>query len=341
MTIPVVPQTQNVIVQARYGASKDVLELAQGVPVLPPGAGEVQVRVAASSINPIDWHMIEGNRRLMTRRHFPYVPLFDLSGTVTAIGPGVTSFGVGDRVYADNEIHGGGGAQYVNVAQDLLALVPTGMSFTEAAAIPLAAQTALTCLDQGGVTTGSRVAVVGASGGVGHFAVQMAHAAGAFVVGVTSARNRNAVLGFGADEVIDRHETDLSKTYGADSFDVVIDTVGGRHQWLLARRVLRPGGRFVTISRDEDGVVTPAAIVRLLSTITARRIRGSGASGIKYVPVFLKASRPLLERVTALVENGRVAPTVARTLPLTLKGIQNGIEESRAGRTVGKLVLER
>ncbi|MFC4852970.1 NAD(P)-dependent alcohol dehydrogenase [Actinophytocola glycyrrhizae] len=341
MTTDSAARTQHAIVQTRYGDVRDVLALATDVPVTPPVAHEVQVHVRASSLNPIDWHMIEGNRRLITRRRFPFTPMFDLAGVVTAVGSAVTAFTVGDRVYADNEMNGGGGTEYVNVPVDLLAPAPAGLSFTEAAAIPLAAQTALTCLDQGGVSAGTRVAVIGASGGVGHFVIQMARAAGAFVVGVSSARNLDFVLGLGAAEVVDRNETDLPTKYGADSFDVVIDTVGGRNQWVQARRVLRPGGRFVTISRDEDGVVTPAAIVRLLTTITSRRIRGAGKRGIKYLPVFLKAAHPLLQRVTALVESGQVVPHLARTFPLTLEGVNQGIEENRTGRTVGKLVFER
>lgn len=341
MTTTRVPRVQRSIVQTRYGAARDVLELSEDVPVRAPGRREVQVCVRASSINPIDWQMIEGNRRLITPRRFPFAPLFDLAGVVTAVGDGVTSFGVGDRVHADNETDGGGGSEYVNVREGLLAPVPAGLGFAEAAAIPLAAQTALTCLDSAKVTSGSRVAVIGASGGVGHCVVQLAHAVGASVVGVAGTRNLGFVHTLGADEVIDRTTTDLAERFGPDSFDVVIDTVGGIEQWVRARYVLRPGGRFVTIARDEDGVVTPVSAMRLLATVSARRIRGAGARGVKYVPVFLKASGPLLRRVNAFVESGGVGVHVARTLPLTVEGVNAAIDESRSGRTAGKLVLTR
>lgn len=341
MTSHAVPRTQQAVVQGRYGAVRDVLALSESVPVRAPGAREVQVHVQAAAVNPIDGQLIEGNRRLITRRRFPFTPLFDLAGVVSAVGDQVTSFRVGDRVHADNERDGGGASEYVNVHDGLLAPAPPGLSFAEAAAIPLAAQTALTCLDAGQVAAGSRVAVIGASGGVGHFVVQMVRAAGASAVGVASARNREFVRSLGADEFIDRQETDLSAGFGADAFDVVIDCVGGREQWTHARHVLRPGGRFVTIARDEDGVVTPASAARLISTVTARRLRGGGARGTKYVPVFLKASGALLRRVNELVGDGRVRVHVSRSLPLTLEGVTAAIEESRAGRTVGKLVLER
>ncbi|MFD4260967.1 NAD(P)-dependent alcohol dehydrogenase [Streptomyces sp. NPDC058534] len=341
MTSRAVPQTQQAIVQIRYGAVRDVLALSEAAPVRAPGPQEVQVHVRAAGVNPIDWQMIEGDRRLIARRRFPFTPLFDLAGVVTAVGDGVTSFRVGDRVHADNEIGGGGASEYVNVPAGLLAPAQAGLSFAESAALPLAAQTAMTCLDRGQVAAGTRVAVIGASGGVGHFVVQMARAAGAFVVGVASARNREFVRSMGADEVIDRNESDLSASSGADSLDVVIDCVGGREQWIHAQHVLRPGGRFVTIARDEDGVVTPASAARLLSTITARRLRGAGPRGVKYVPVFLKASGVLLRRVNELVEGGQVRVHLARSFPLTLEGVNAAAEESRAGRTVGKLVLQR
>ena len=279
MSAPPTPLSHHAIVQTRYGDPHEVLSMQEDASLPALAAREVQIRVEASSINPIDWQMIQGDRRLIARRRFPFTPFFDLAGVVTAVGRDVTGFALGDRVYADNEVHGGGGAEFANVAEGLVAPAPKGLSFAEAAAIPLAAQTALTCLDRGGVTAGSRVAVIGASGGVGHFVVQMARAAGALTVGVSSAHNLDFVMGLGANEVIDRNETSLEARFGEASFDVVIDTVGGRDQWLQARRVLRPGGRFVTISRDEDGVVTPAAIVRLVASVTARRIRGSGSRG--------------------------------------------------------------
>lgn len=341
MTVTSAPSVQRSIVQTRYGAARDVLTLSEDMPVCAPGEREVQVRVRASSVNPIDWQMIEGNRRLITRRRFPFTPLFDLAGVVTAVGDGVTSYEVGDRVHADNETNGGGGAEYVNVHEGLLAPVPAGLGYVESAAIPLAAQTALTCLDSAEVTSGTRVAVIGASGGVGHYVVQLAHAVGAFVVGVSGTRNLEFVRTLGADEVIDRTTTDLASRFGPDSFDVVIDTAGGIEQWVRARHVLRPGGRFVTIARDEDGVVTPASATRLLATITARRIRGSGARGVKYIPVFLKASGALLRRVDAFVEGGDVGVHIASSFPLTVEGVNAAIEESRSGRTIGKLVLTR
>ena len=339
-SIPAHP-TQRAIVQTGYGDPSAVLVSIANLPIVAPTAHAVQVQVRASSINPIDWQMIKGNRRLIHRRRFPFIPLFDVAGIVTAVGSEVSAFAVGDRVYGDNEVDAGGGGEYVTMSDSLLSRAPAGVSFVEAAAIPLAAQTALMCIDRGGISTGTRVAVVGASGGVGHFAVQMASAAGALVTGVSSEKNRDFVLGLGAEDVVDRNATNLAAAYGPDSFDVVIDTVGGRVQWEQARLVLRPGGKFVTISRDEDDVMDPAAVLRLIVATTPRLIRALSPRGIKYIPVFLRSSTSLLERVTALVESGSIRPHIGQVFPLTIDGVTAAIDESRRGRTVGKLALER
>ncbi len=333
-------RVQRAIVQSAYGAARDVLAWSETEPVRPPADHEVQVHVRAASVNPIDWQMIEGNRRLIARRRFPFTPFFDIAGVVSAVGARVRRFSVGDRVHADNERDGGGASEYVNVDARLLAHSPAGLSFAEAACLPLAAQTALTCIDRGRVRADSRVAVIGASGGVGHFVVQLAHAAGAYVVAVASSRNREFVGSLGSDVVLDRSRTDLMSTFGSDAFDVVIDCVGGREQWRQAQRILRPGGRFVTIARDEDGVVTPASAARLLTTIAARRLRGTAPSGIGYEPVFVKSSGDLLRRVDAMVEAGDVRVHISERFPMTFDGAMTALDRSRSGRTIGKLALE-
>ncbi len=334
------PSTQRAIVQSGYGEIRNVLEWSESESVPAPTGHDVQIQVRAASVNPIDWQMIEGNRRLITRRRFPFTPLFDIAGVVAAVGPRVSRFSVGDRVHADNERDGGGASEYVNVDERLVAHSPAGASFAEAASIPLAAQTALTCLERGGVTAQSRIAVIGASGGVGHFVVQMARAAGAYVVSVASPRNHEFVHSLGSDFVVDRSRSDLASSFGSGTFDVVIDCVGGREQWQQAQQVLRQGGRFVTIARDEDGVVTPASAVRLITTISARRFRGARPSGIKYEPVFLKASGDLLRRVDAMVEAGEIRVHITRRFPMTFDGVIAALDESRSGRAVGKLALE-
>jgi len=232
---------QRAIVQARYGKAGDVLSLATSYPVKAPESTEVQVKVCASSVNPIDWQMIEGNRSLIASRPFPFVPLFDLAGIVVKVGDAVTRFQVGDAVHADNKEGGGGASEFVNVPEDLVSLKPASISFAEAAAIPLAAQTALLALESGGVGAGSRICVIGASGGVGSFAVQIAKALGAaHVIGVCSGANAEFVRSLGADETIDYTRARLSEAITHRSLHAVIDCVGGREQWVEAQKVLMP-----------------------------------------------------------------------------------------------------
>ncbi len=336
-----IPATQRAIVQSGYGEAGSVLSLSTTHPVLAPSPTQVQIRVHAASVNPIDWQTMEGNRRRITRRSFPFVPLFDIAGVVTAVGAAVTRFEVGDAVYTDNEKEGGGASEFVNVEQELVSTKPESLGFAEAAAVPLAAQTALLALEAGGVGEGSRVCIIGASGGVGSFAVQMAKAFGArHVVGVCSGKNSDVVTALGADETIDYTTTTMEEALGDRRMDVVIDCVGGREQWRAARRVLVPGGRFVTISRDEDGEVTVGAILRLVTTITARRIQSKWGRRVVYLPVFLRSSSALLDRVTDLIAVGRVRVALGDRYEFSLPGVLEMIRQSREGRMVGKSVVE-
>ena len=225
-------KVQRAIIQSGYGPPEQVLSLSASHPVTPPSRTQVLIRVHAASLNPIDWQMIQGNRRLITRRSFPFVPLFDLAGVVVSVGADVTQFKVGDAVHTDNQKDGGGASEFVAVDQSLVSPKPETLSIAEAAALPLAAQTALLALDKGEVGADSRICIVGASGGVGSFAVQIAKALGAArVIGVCSAQNAQFVRDLGADQIVDYNKTTISDALGAKSVDVVLDCVGGREQW--------------------------------------------------------------------------------------------------------------
>ncbi len=283
--------------------------------------------------------MIEGNRRLIAQRRFPFVPLFDMAGVVTAVGDKVTRFHVGDAVHTDNKNHGGGAATFVNVDESLVSLKPPSLSFIEAAALPLAGQTALLALDMAGVGHSDRVAIVGASGGVGSLAVQIAKAKEAYVVGVCSRRNADFVRSLGAEETIDYQTNSLAKAVPIQSLDAVLDCVGGREQWIAAKAVLRDGGRFVTIARDEDGTITAGSAIRMITVILARQFASRLGRRIRYLTVFLDASHQLLDRVDALVGGGKLRVPVAAVYDFDLEGVVAALEASKAGRTVGKLVI--
>jgi NADPH:quinone reductase-like Zn-dependent oxidoreductase len=215
------------LVHNRYGAPGDVLQLTDvGLPEV--GAEDVLVRVRASSANPWDWHFIRGEPLLLrpagiggVRRPKFLIPGGDLAGTVERVGSGVTGFRPGAEVYGFGH---GAFAEYVAVPSTRLAAKPAALSFEQAAAVPLAAVTALQGLRAGGITPRQHVLVVGASGGVGTFAVQIAKHLGAHVTGVCSTPHVDLVRGLGADQVIDYTREDF--TAGTAGYDVVFQLGG-------------------------------------------------------------------------------------------------------------------
>ena len=196
-----------------------------------PSAGEVLVKVLAASVNAADWHMLRG-KPLFSRatlgllRPKHKVLGVDVAGRVEAVGSGVTRCKAGDEVYANLLDHGlGGFAEYVSVPVEVMALKPANLSFEEAAAVPMAAVTALQGLrHHGEIQAGQRVLVNGASGGIGTFAVQIAKSYGSEVTGVTSTRNIELVGSLGADHVIDYTTTDFFRS--GRRYDLILDTIG-------------------------------------------------------------------------------------------------------------------
>lgn len=289
-----------------------------------PGPGQVLVRVRASSVNPIDWKLASGKLRLIRPIALPFVPGFDVAGEVTALGAGVTTFAVGDRVHARlAHAIGAASAELTIAGLDVTTKMPAGMSFADAAAIPLAGMTALQGLrDRLGMPmqgASGRVLVVGASGGVGHFAVQIARAAGAHVVGVSSTRNLDLVRELGAHDVIDYTRPD---PYARQApFDAILDCVGGPYRrWL---RLLGPRGQFATPVPDARTFLRSA-----LNPVCAHAVR----------PVLLKTNAADLAFLDTLYEAGKLRAVIDSRFPLD--ALRAAWERSCSGRAVGKIVIE-
>jgi NADPH:quinone reductase-like Zn-dependent oxidoreductase len=234
------------IVYRCYG-SAEVLKL-EDIPKPVPADDELLVKVHAASVNPLDWHYMRGEPYIMRMSAGfgrPKETRFgvDFAGTVEAVGAKVQKFKPGDEVFGGRT---GAFGQYVVIRESRsLVLKPANISFGEAAAVPIAAITALQALrDKGGVKPGTRVLINGASGGVGTFAVQIAKSLGAEVTGVCSTRNVELVRALGADHVIDYTKEDF--TQGDRRYDVIIDNVGN-HPLRAHRRVLEPNGIFVIV----------------------------------------------------------------------------------------------
>ena len=285
-------------------------------------ADGVLIRVAAAGVNPADWRLRSGQLRFAARLKMPFVPGSDVAGTVEAVGPGVTRFRPGDPVYAMLPTLGGGGyAEYAAVAERDAARVPSGLSLVEAASVPLAALTGLQALrDKANLRPVGRVLINGASGGVGTFAVQIATAMGARVTGTSSGRNADLVLGLGADEVLDYTREDVLA--GGERYDVVFDAVNAL-SFRKVRRVLRPGGVFVTVN----------PVIGKLSPDWLARFR----SGRRLESVLVQPSGPDLETLNTWISGGQVKPVIERSYGLV--DVAEAHRYSERGRARGKILL--
>ncbi len=303
----------------RYG-SPDVFRIAETRdPAL--GPTQVLVRVRASSVNPIDWKIRNGSLFFLTGLRFPKILGFDLAGEVVSSGANSSRFKPGDFVYARSDRKTGGAyAQLVAVGERALAPKPGNLSFREAAAIPLAGLTALQALrDKGGLRTGQKALVLGASGGVGVFAVQIAKALGAEVAAVCGTSNVDLVKSLGADRVIDYKTADVRRV--ADRFDVIFDAVGSYGALAMAP-LLEKRGRYVST------LPGPGLIVAALTGL----VSGKSARFIHVEPLGAD-----LEFLTSLAERGSFRPVIDSEFPLTEVAAAHRRSESKHAR--GKIVV--
>ena len=320
------------IVHTAYGtAPKAVLRLEE---VDKPAMAEDQVlvRVHAASVDRGTWHIMAGLPYPIRvagfglRRPKYLNPGRSLAGTVEAVGNDVTGFKPGDEVFG---ICAGSFAQHVCVRTDKLAPKPTNLSFEEAAAVPISGLTALQAVrDHGGVEAGQKVLIVGASGGVGSFAVQIAKAYGADVTGVCSTAKVDMVRALGADQVIDYNREDF--TDGQHRYDVILD-IGGNRRLSHLRRALTPEGRLVIVGGETDG--------RWLGG-TDRQLRAQLMSLFvsQKLGTFIASENAAdLIALGELIETGQVKPVIDRTYPLG--DVATAIHDLIEGHVRGKIVI--
>lgn len=276
--------------------------------------GEILVKVHASGVNPADWKVREGKYKPDRLPPLPMILGFDLAGTVESLGDGVTSFQIGDAVYADVVA---AYAEYAAFDASLAALKPRSLDFAHAAGVPVAALTAWQALfDHGGLKSGQTVLIHGGAGGVGTFAVQFAKHIGAHVITTASARNRDFLLGLGADKVID-YNTEKFEDVVKDA-DVVFDTVGGDTQersW----QTLKRGGMLVSIVQPPNAD-------------TAKE------HGVRAVIFSAAGNADQLAEIGELIDAGKVAVTIDTILPLADARKAQEISQSHHAR--GKIVLQ-
>ncbi|MEA3012871.1 MAG: hypothetical protein QOD42_1416 [Sphingomonadales bacterium] len=321
------------IIHRAYG-SADVLALEE-VERPVPGDGEVLIRVRAASVNPLDAHFMRGK---------PYVariamgltgprrirPGVDVAGEVESVGAGVTRFKPGDNVFGT--CRGGAFADFVCTPESRLAAKGPGLSFAQAASLPVAGLTALQGLrDKGAVQPGQKVLINGAAGGIGTFAVQIAKAHGADVTGVCSAGNMDLVRAIGADRIIDYADADF--TEGGQLYDLILDAVG--NLWFSAcRRVLTRNGILVAAGGGvgPDGPRLGRLAARLLAGLLQSRFTTR-----KLVVLMAKMDATDLAALAALVEAGKIAPVL--DVRHGLGEVREAIRYVAGGHTRGKVVV--
>jgi NADPH:quinone reductase-like Zn-dependent oxidoreductase len=321
------------IVYEEYG-SPDVLALKDiDKPMVKDN--EVLVRIRATSVNPADWHFMRGEPYIMRPQagvRKPKVGVLgcDLAGQVEAVGRNVTRIQPGDEVFGSPFGHGlGAFAECASVSGDLLALKPANLSFDRAAAVPLAALTALQGLrDHGRIEPGHKVLVIGASGGVGTFAVQIAKSFGAEVTGVCGTGKVDMVRSIGADHVIDYTQEDFA--HGGQRHDLIFQLAGTRSP-SDCRRALTPTGTLILSSGESDG--------RWIGPVD-RIIKGLLSSPFvsqRMVSFTVKPNREDLQSLKELIEAGKVTPVIDRTY--SLSEVPDAIRYLEEGHARGKVVV--
>lgn len=331
-TATTAPATMQAVRYDEYGTSK-VLRLVS-VPRPVPAEHQVLLEVRAAAINPLDWHYMRGTpyiMRLDSGLFEPEDPKFgvDVAGRVVAVGPKVTRFKPGDEVFGTAP---GSLAQYALATDTKLAHKPPEVGFEQAAAVPIAALTALQGLrDKGRLEPGDSVLINGASGGVGTFAVQIARSMGLHVTGVCSGRNAARVRALGAERVIDYTREDFTRD--DHQYDVVLDLVGNRGL-LEVRRVLKPDGRHVLIGGggpDDGRWIGPFGKVIqgiLLGPFVDQ----------EFTMLLAKIDAGDLEHMADLMREGKVVPVIDRRYPLAR--VPAAIDYLERGRARGKVIID-
>lgn len=317
------------VVHNCYG-SPDVLKVTDvDMPIA--GPHEIQVKVEAASVNPLDWHFMRGSpyiMRLQTGLGAPSDPRFgrDFAGTVQTVGDQVTEFEIGDRVYGGAN---GAFAQFLTrSATGAVAKIPDNVSSAQAASVPVAGITALQALrDKGQLQSGQKVLINGASGGVGTFAVQIAKSMGAEVTGVCSTRNVAMVKSLGADHVFDYKRENY--TDSGQQYDLIIDNVGN-HSLSANRRTLKPDGKLVMIGGAKGDWIGPLAgpiKAMLLQPFVDQEL----------IMIMAQMNAEDLSTLARMIADGQVTPVIERSY--SLNETAAAIRHSEAGHVRGKLVL--
>jgi NADPH:quinone reductase-like Zn-dependent oxidoreductase len=321
--------TMRAIVQDQYGQTVDVLRLAE-IDRPKIGDDDVLIRVHAASVHIGDWHVMAGLPYLLRVVGFgfraPKAPVrgMDVAGTVEAVGKAVTQFQAGDEVFGTCA---GSFAEQAAARVDTLARKPTNLTFEQAATVPTSAVAALQALrNAGGIKPHDQVLIIGASGGVGLFAVQIAKSFDAEVTGVCSTAKVDLVRSVGADHVLDYAKKDF--TQSGQRYDLIL-VMGGNHSLSQLKRILRPGGTLVPVGTEAGNrwVGGKAWIQAMLLSRLVRHLR----------PLASEPNQADLQFLTELIEAGKITPVIDKTYPLS--EVPDAIRYLHDGNARGKIVI--
>lgn len=306
------------IVINEYGGKENLTEEQIDRPE--PEDNEVVIEIYSTSVNPIDWKLREGYLKDMLPYEFPIILGWDAAGVVKETGKDVHTFKKGDRVFTRTANNNRGtNAEYVKTTEKRISYMPEDMSFDEAAAVPLAGQTAWQCLVEfAEMKSGDKVLIHGAGGGVGHFAVQIAKSFGAHVIATASAEKADLLKELGADEIIDYRTEDFEKK--VSDADIVLDTIGGE---VLEKSftVLKKGGKLPSIAGQPEQ-------------------EQADKYGVKAGFVWLEESGERLQKLADLYVQGKLKVVIDSRFPLSEEGVQQAHAASEKGRTRGKIVIQ-
>jgi NADPH:quinone reductase-like Zn-dependent oxidoreductase len=313
-----------------YG-STDVLKIEK-IAKPAPADNRVLVKVQAASVNPLDWHYMQGKPYVMRPGSGIGAPNSihmgaDFAGIIESVGKDVKRFKPGDEVFGDRD---GAFAEYVSVAENgAIALKPSNMSMEQAAAVPIAGITALQALrDKGKIQSGQKVLINGASGGVGTFAVQIAKSYGAEVTGVCSGKNADMVRSIGADHVIDYTKDDFTR--GSERYDLIVDNVGN-HPASEYRRVLKANGSLVTVGGPSDNAWL-GPLTGLLSDMIVSRFVSQ-----KMIFMLAQANKEDMDVLRDMMQTGKLTPVIDRRYKLEQTAEAIGYLEQ--GHARGKVII--
>lgn len=310
----------------QYGDEKK-LKLVN-VPTEPVGPNDLLISIKASGVNPVDWKVREGHLKESFPYELPLILGWDAAGIVTAVGSNVKEFQVGDNVFFRPEMEKQGTyADEIVVAANLVAPMPRGLTYTEAASLPLVGLTVWQALvEVGNIQAGDVVLILAGSGGIGSFAIQVAKARGAYVTTTTSVKNIDFVRDLGADQVIPYDQESIQDS--EMTFDFMLDTLGGSsYEQALTR--MKPNSTVATIFGGPDDE-RPDSI---------KQIEQERQLNIQYV--FTRPDGKNMDRIRELVESQKVRPIISEVYPLTVDGVRKAHLSNQTGRTRGKIILSR